>query len=128
MLLSLCVITAMGFLFWNYNGPFRIWFKYYATVSVYEVFWCLAVFFLWPMKKNALKIAVWVFIVSCVLEALQLWRPEFLQRIRATFLGAVIIGTSFVWWQIPHYILGGVIGFVLMRMLGRREACNKQGS
>ncbi len=121
VLLSLCIITPLGFLLWWYDGPGRVWFNYYATGMLYVVFWCLVVFFFWPRRKNAAKIAVGVFVVTCVLEVLQLWEPVFLEKVRATFLGAVLIGTCFVWWQFPHYVLGSLVGFLWLRMLGRRR-------
>jgi hypothetical protein len=84
---------------------------------VYEVFWCLLVFFFWPRCQNALKIALGVFAVTCLLEVLQLWEPVFLEKIRATFLGRAIIGTDFTWWQFPYYALGSLIGWLLLRTL-----------
>ena len=120
VLLSLCIVTPLGFWFWRYDGPGRWWFNYYGSSSLYEVFWCLVVFFFWPRRKNAAKIAVWVFVVTCVLEVLQLWEPMFLEKVRATFLGAAIIGTCFAWWQFPHYVLGGLIGWLWMRLLCRK--------
>jgi hypothetical protein len=119
VLLLLCVVTALGFLFWWYKGPGSVWFNYYATGIVYEVFWCLVVFFFQPRRKNAAKIAGGVFLATCILEVLQLWRPVFLQKIRETFLGSALIGTSFVWWQFLHYVLGSLIGLILLRTLGK---------
>jgi hypothetical protein len=57
--------------------------------------------------------------VTYLLEALQLWHPTFLEKVRATFLGAALIGTTFTWWDFPHYALGSSIGWLWMRGLGR---------
>ena len=122
-LLSLCVVTPLGLWLWQYyDGPGKVWFKFYATGILYEIFWCLVLFFFWPRKKNAVKIAVGVFVVTCVLEVLQLWDAAFLEKIRSTFVGMALIGTCFVWWQFPHYVLGSLIGLVWLRMLGGKKS------
>lgn len=112
--MSLCVITPLGFWFKVYDGPGRWWFNDYGGGVAYEIFWCLVVFFFWPKKKGAAKIALCVFVITCVLETLQLWHPSFLQQIRVTFLGKALLGTTFVWWDFPHYALGSFIGWLWM--------------
>ena len=42
-----------------------------------------------------------MFVVTCVLDVLQLWHPMFLENVRATFLGNAILGTTFVLWDFP---------------------------
>ena len=119
ILLSLCVITPAGFWCKVYSGPGAWWFNDYGGGVAYEIFWCLVVFFFRPEKKNAAKIAVGVFVVTCLLETLQLWQPPLLQQIRATFAGKALLGTTFVWWDFPHYVLGSFIGWLWMSWAGR---------
>jgi hypothetical protein len=121
VLLSLCIVTPLGLWLWSYRGPGRVWLNYYASCMVYEVFWCLAVFFFWHRCQKTAKIALGVFAVTCLLEVLQLWEPVFLERIRATFLGCALIGTYFTWWQFPYYALGSLIGWLWLRMLCRKK-------
>lgn len=122
VLVSLCVVTPLGFWLPQYDGPGKVWFNYYATGIIYEIFWCLVIFFFWPRREKATKIAVTVFAVTCVLEVLQLWHPAFLEKIRSTFLGSALIGTCFVWCQFPHYILGCLIGWLWLRIMGGKTA------
>ena len=112
ILLSLCIVTPLGFWFKSYNGPRELWFKHYGAGVLYEIFWCLALFFSCPRRQNPAKIAIAVFAATCILEALQLWHPMFLEKIRATFLGGAILGTTFVWWDFPYYVLGCLIGWL----------------
>ena len=114
ILVSLCVITPAGFWCKSYAGPGSRWFNDYGGGVAYEIFWCLVVFFFWPRRKDAVKIAVGVFIVTCALETLQLWHLIFLEQIRATFAGKALIGTTFVWWDFPHYALGSFAGWLWM--------------
>jgi hypothetical protein len=87
---------------------------------MYEIFWCMAVFLFRPCKAAATKIAVGVFLITSILEILQLWHPWFLQQVRSTFLGGALLGTTFVWWDFPYYVLGCFVGWVWMRALCKR--------
>jgi hypothetical protein len=118
--LSVCVVTAAGFIFKGYSGPGHKWFNDYGAGLLYEVFWCLVVFFFIPARRYTTAIAVSVFVVTSALEVLQLWHPLFLQQVRSTFLGRAVLGTTFVWWDFPHYVLGCLIGWFWMRVLSKR--------
>ena len=96
------------------------WFRDYGGGVLYEIFWCLALFLFWPRKRNITKIALGVFAITCFLEVLQLWHPSFLQHIRSTFVGRTLIGTTFVWWDFPHYVLGCFIGWLWMKGIVRK--------
>ena len=133
ILLSLCIITLTGFLFKSYLGPAHKWFNDYGAGLLYEVFWCLVVFFFIPAKKYTTPIAISVFVITSILEVLQLWRPPILQQIRSTFLGQALLGTTFVWRDLPHYVLGCFIGWLWMRTLSKgfdrvdsAQSCNKK--
>ena len=115
VLLWLMFITPLGFLFKFYSGAWNIWFNNYGAGLLYEIFWILVFFFLFPQKHNIIKIPVWVFISTSLLEILQLWHPWFLEQIRSTFIGQALIGTSFVWWDFPHYVIGCLLGYLIIK-------------
>ena len=117
VLLSLLVVTPLGFAFKFYAGPGRNWLNNYAAGVPYEIFWCLVLLFLWPRRRHTARIAAGVLAATCTLEVLQLWHPPALEGIRATFLGRTLIGNAFSWWDFPHYILGCVLGWLWMRRL-----------
>jgi hypothetical protein len=121
ILVSLLVITPLGFLFKLYAGPVQGWFNNYAAGVLYEIFWCLVLLFFWPHRKFTAKIAMGVLVVTSLLEVLQLWHPWMLEQIRSTFLGRTLLGTTFSWWDFPHYVLGCALGgFWMLRILGPR--------
>jgi len=120
ILLCICLVTPAGFLFKSYSGTGHRWFNDYGAGVLYEVFWCLVVFFVVPKARYITHIATGVFVVTCILETLQLWQPAFLQQIRATFFGAALLGTTFVWWDFPHYVLGCLLGWLLMWALSKK--------
>ena len=120
--LSLVIVTPLGFVFKFYSGPGNLWFNNYGAGVLYEIFWILLAFLFFPSKRSANVIPACVFIITCILEFLQLWHPPFLTVIRSSFLGSALIGTTFVWWDFPHYVIGCFIGWIFLRFLLRRGA------
>jgi hypothetical protein len=122
ILLPLGIITPLGFLFKFYAGPGRWWFADYGAGVLYELFWILVFFFIFPGRKSASRIPLWVFIITSGLECLQLFHPPVLERIRSCFLGRALIGATFVWWDFPHYAAGCLIGWLYLKRLDRKMA------
>ena len=117
IILSLLLITPLGFLFKLYPGPGRWWFNDYGAGVLYEIFWILVVFFFIPTRKSANRIPFWVFTITSALEILQLYNPWLLEKIRSFFLGRALIGTTFTWWDFPHYVIGCVIGWLVIKKM-----------
>ena len=122
--LSLLFVTPIGFLLKFYSGPGQWWFNDYGAGLLYEVFWILAIFLLLPRKELVNKIPLWVLVITCALEILQLWHPWILERIRSYFLGRALIGTTFTWWDFPHYGIGCLLGWLLIYWITKR--CNQR--
>ena len=120
-ILSLLVVTPLGFAFKFYSGPGNGWFNNYGAGVLYEIFWILLAFLFFPSKRSANVIPVYVFVITCILEFLQLWHPPFLEVVRSSFLGSALIGTTFVWWDFPHYVLGCLMGWGWVWFLLRLE-------
>ncbi len=114
---SLLLIIPLGFTFKFYSGPGNWWFNNYGAGVLYEIFWILLAFLVFHSKCSANLIPVYVFVVTCILEFLQLWHPPFLEMIRSSFLGSALIGTTFEWWDFPHYVYGCLIGWIWIRLL-----------
>lgn len=72
-----------------------------------------------PNPRYLLPIAAIVTLGTCGLEFLQLWQPAWLTEIRSTKFGAALLGTTFVWNDIPPYFIGGVAGYILMALAWR---------
>lgn len=111
---TLAVVTPLGFLTKAYTGPAAGWVHDYAGGVLYVAFWVLVVLWLRP-SAPARVAAAFVFAATCALELLQLWHPPFLEAIRASFFGRTLLGTTFVWWDFPHYALGALLGLALVR-------------
>jgi hypothetical protein len=86
-ILSLLIVIAMGFFFKYYTGPAREWLNDYGAAVFYEIFWCLFAFLFFRSRSAIRQIPLGVFIITCILEFLQLWHPPLLQVFRTTLIG-----------------------------------------
>ena len=117
-LISILIVTPLGFASKFYTGYGAKWFNGSLGGLLYEVFWCLVISFILT-KAKPWKISLSVFIVTCILEFLQLWHPVFLEIIRSSFIGRTIIGTTFVQSDFIYYFLGSIVGWALLEKLKR---------
>lgn len=117
ILFSLSIIVPLGFLAKFYHGMAEIWFQNYAVGILYEMFWCLILFYIFPVKRYITPIVLGVFLITSLLEFSQLWHTPFLELIRSTFIGRTLIGTSFAWWDFAHYVIGCIMAYIWMSFL-----------
>ncbi len=118
-ILSMLVVVPLGLLSKRYTGPGQAWFAKYVGNILYDVFWCLFVFFLIPTRQRLDQIPVWVFGFSCIVEFLKLWHPLFLEWARSYLWGRLLLGTTFNWWNLPHYAIGSLISWLWLRQLSK---------
>jgi hypothetical protein len=119
--LYLVIAGLLGFGIWRYyRGTAENWVRFYLPDILYVVFWSLIFYFVWPSRANIVRIPVIVFIATCILEFLQLCKPAFLQQLRATLIGAAILGTDFIWLQFLFYALGLAASILLLAKIGER--------
>ncbi|MCD4730999.1 MAG: DUF2809 domain-containing protein [Bacteroidales bacterium] len=119
--LILIVIVPLGFITKFYSGPAEDWINNSVGGLLYEVFWCLVIAFIFT-KIKPIKIAIWVFIITCMLEFLQLWHPVFLEVVRNNFIGRIILGNSFNWMDFPYYFAGSILGYLILAGIIRLPA------
>ncbi len=119
-LVLLFIITPLGFASKFYTGPGAWWFNNYAGGILYEMFWCFLAFLLFPYA-TAFWIACLVLGITCSLEFLQLWHPSFLESIRSTFMGSTLIGSTFAWWDFPHYVIGCFASWFIIKAKGKNK-------
>lgn len=116
ILLSLLVITPIGFLTKFYSGPAEAWVSDSLGGLFYEIFWCLVFSFIISRAKP-LPVAAAVFIATSLLEILQLWHPPFLEMLRSGFIGRTILGNSFNPSDFIYYVLGCVAGYFWLKVI-----------
>jgi len=117
--IALLLLVPAGFLVkFAVPGAFGWWCNLYGAAVLYEVFWVVFLRIVFPRLAPSLGAAV-VFVLTCILEVLQLWHPSWLDAVRATFLGAAFLGTSFDPWDFPHYAIGSVLGGLFVYAITR---------
>ena len=109
------IITFLGLCSKLYSGYFEQWVNDSLGGVFYEIFWCLFLFFLIPLRKTISKISLIVFVFTCIIEFIQLWKHPYLEVIRGTFLGRTLIGTTFVVTDFIYYFLGSVTGWFVLK-------------
>ena len=115
-IIILLILVPSGFYTKIYSGQACDWVNDKLAGVFYEIFWCLVFYILLP-KSKPVKIAIWVLIITCVLELVQLLDNAFLEIIRSNFIGQTIIGNSFTWSDFPYYFIGSVLGYLILKNL-----------
>lgn len=119
LLASIIFIVPFGYIVRFSQGLGLEWLHDLLGSVAYEIFWILLVAFMFP-KVSAVWTAVGVCLATCGLEFLQLWQPPFLLAARATLIGRLVLGNTFVWSDFISYFVGSFIGWVWMRSLKLR--------
>ncbi|MFQ5806564.1 MAG: DUF2809 domain-containing protein [Phycisphaerae bacterium] len=108
------VVPAGLFVKFGVSGPLREWAFRYGAAMLYEVFWILLLRLLFRRVAPAAT-ALGVCVATCILETLQLWKPPWLQAIRRTFAGGILLGTTFDAVDFLYYVLGSLLGYLILR-------------
>lgn len=116
ILVSIVVIVPLGYGIRFSSGLGSPWLHDALGSIAYEIFWILLVTFFIP-KKPVIWVAMGVCFFTGVVEFLQLWQPPFLQMLRSTLPGRLILGNSFAWLDFLPYFVGSFLGWLWVRPL-----------
>ncbi|MBL1173814.1 DUF2809 domain-containing protein [Pantanalinema sp. GBBB05] len=115
LLISMIVIVPLGYII-RFSEVDQGGFGDFFGSVAYEIFWILLIVFYFP-KFSVMKAAIAVCLATCAIEFLQLWTPPFLQAIRATLPGRLVLGNTFLWSDFPAYFVGSFLGWLGVRSL-----------
>ena len=80
-----------------------------------DALWALMVFaglaFLMP-RASTMRLAATAYIIACAVEFSQLYQAPWINSIRETTLGRLVLGSSFTWVDIAAYGFGVLLGAV----------------
>lgn len=120
------IIIPLGLYSKAYTGIGQAWVRDYSGDILYEILWCLIIFwFALPIKDLArlksitVKIAVWVFILTSIIEISQLWFHLVPIAVRLHILWRLLLGAGFDWWDFVHYALGSLLGWWWIWQIGK---------
>ncbi len=114
----LAIVTPLGLLTKKYDGPFGPWVRDTSGGAFYVVFWAVLAAAVWP-RARPLTVAASVLVATCAIEFAQSWKPAFLEAVRETRVGALVLGTSFAWADFPAYVVGAVLAWLVLLALRR---------
>jgi hypothetical protein len=115
LIISLAIVVPLGY--WvRFSAPLPGWLNDALGSVFYEIFWILLVLLLYPAAFPRYA-AIGVCLATCGLEFLQLWQPPWLQAIRATLPGRLVLGNTFAWSDFPAYFSGSFAGWIWVRVL-----------
>lgn len=74
--------------------------------------------FLFP-KFSSLKVALFCLATCYMIELSQLYQAEWINEIRRTRLGGLVLGYGFLWSDIISYTAGVAVGLALDRQINK---------
>jgi len=119
-ILSIIIVASVGILCNFYTGFLSFWVRNSFGGVLYEIFWCLIILFFFS-KMQPIFIVTLTFIVTCILEFLQLIHTPCLEFFRGFIIGRLILGTSFSLLDIPYYFIGCTISYFWIKFLVKTE-------
>lgn len=87
-----------------------------------DILWALMVFVMFAFifnKKSTLSIVVYAIFFSYAIELSQLYHAPWIDSIRSTTIGALVLGFGFLWSDILCYTVGIAIAVVLDKVVNR---------
>lgn len=89
------------------------WLRDASGGTLYVAFWALAAGVVWPLA-SALRLAGGALVFTCMVEALQLWHPAWLDTLRRTLPGRLVLGSTFAWGDFPPYVAGALLAYGIL--------------
>jgi hypothetical protein len=113
---AILVVIAVGLASRRYSWLFPEFMGKYPG----DALWALMVFLGWGMIFPAIstrRLAVYALATSVVDEFSQLYHAPWIDSIRSTFPGHIILGSGFMWFDFAAYAIGIFVGVLGERAL-----------
>ena len=112
---------ALGLYTQVYEGTFDTWLAREFSGAVYALAWCLGLALIRPNARPLLVGSIATAICFAI-ELSQLWHPHALEVARATLPGRLVLGSAFMWTDLPYYAAGAGVGALWLRILPFRRS------
>lgn len=110
------IITALGFSAKLVPHGEATWLSNQLAGLFYVTELSLILYLFFP-DHFIILLVIAAFLLTSLVEFMQLWHPAFLEPIRSSFLGHTIIGSTFSWLDFPWYVGGAVLGWLLLKWI-----------
>jgi hypothetical protein len=107
--ISLIISVALGVATQFASGPAFEWVARGLGGAFYVLVWIFAALFVFPDWRPK-RVCAGALFATILVECAQLWHPAWLDSIRATWPGGLLLGSAFHWADFPYYFLGYFIG------------------
>lgn len=114
--ISLAVTLAMGVATQFAGGANLEWIARQLGGTFYVLLWIFLALTAFP-KWRAPLVCVGALLATMLIECMQLWHPAWLDALRSTRPGRLLLGSSFDCMDFPYYGLGCLLGLVWTRWL-----------
>lgn len=122
--LTILAVIATGLASRKYPGMFPAVLDKYPGDSLWAIMVFLGFAFLWPKAKTPFLATLAIFF-SLAIETSQLYQADWINNIRSTTLGHLVLGAAFSWTDILAYAVGvGIISCidaVILKVQGQRS-------
>ena len=97
----------------------------FIPAGIGDALWAMTVYCFWRivlLKKRPAAAAIAAIITSFAIEFSQLLTPEWLVRLRTTFIGHMLLGQGFLWTDLAAYTIGIAVIFTVTAVLEKKDA------
>jgi hypothetical protein len=98
---------------------FGMWLPAWVVAYAGDALWALLVFWLlgmgWP-RSSGKRLAGAALVFAFLIEISQLYHPAWLDAVRQTTLGSLVLGHGFLWSDLLCYAAGVAFGYMLERL------------
>ena len=100
---------------------------FYELIAKYggDILWTSLFFFLFRIifpTKKLLTILCYTYAFAVSIEISQLYHANWIDDIRRTFLGKMILGFGFLWSDLICYAIGALLGWVLATLIEKKSS------
>ncbi|MCU0321472.1 MAG: DUF2809 domain-containing protein [Chitinophagaceae bacterium] len=100
---------------------------FYEPIAKYggDILWTSLFFFLFRIifpTKKLLTILCYTYAFAVSIEISQLYHANWIDDIRRTFLGKMILGFGFLWSDLMCYAIGALLGWVLATLIEKKSS------
>lgn len=76
---------------------------------------------IWP-KPALYKVACYTYLFTVAIEVSQLYHAPWIDRIRVTFLGKMLLGSGFLWSDLVCYLTGVLFACLIATFVDKRSS------
>ena len=105
--------------------------RYFSFIPLFigDILWAMMVYFIYRflfVRKEA-KFVVLISLLFCYcIEFSQLYKAPWIDNLRHTLFGRLVLGDTFLWSDLLCYAVGVAIGVLIDNLLANKSAKSKQ--